>query len=354
MFISQFSYLKQSFSAWNKDHVPMLAAALSYYTVFAIGPLLLLIISIVGFFFGKSAVEGEVVSQLSGLLGRDTARTIETIVEGSRDPEAGVVSFIIGTVLLLISASGVFSQLKMALNQIWSIEPKPGRGAMGVIQERFLSFAMIGVIAFLLGVSLLATSAVSVLGSYFSSFLPAPEWVIQALNIFISFWIILVLFALVYRVLPDVKPDWKLVWGGATLAALLFTGGKTLIGVYIGNSVAASTYGAASSLVVLLVWVYYSSLIFLYGAEYVKVSALVHGETVEVEKYAVKTKTIRARGETEQLSVIEQYVAQLVGQLLGSTVEKIDKKYIRPKKTFWQRVQERLEEDKCTPFFLKI
>lgn len=340
-----FASLKQSFSAWSNDNVPMLAAALSYYTVFAIGPLLLVIISILGFFIEQSVVEDEVISQLSGLIGQDAAGTIQMIIEGTRDTSAGVISLIIGTVLLLLGASGVFGQLKLALNQIWNIKPRSGRGIFSVVRERILSFAMVVVIAFLLGVSLVATSVVSVLASYFSQVLPAPVWVLEGINAFISFWVILILFALIYRVLPDVKPEWKLIWGGATVAAVLFTVGKTIIGLYIGNSGVASTYGAASSLVVLLLWVYYSSLILLYGAEYVKVSSARKGIAVPVEDHAVGMKTIIEEAPESELSIFEQYIAQMAGRLVSTIVIKVEKKVFGKKKGFWERVQERLDED---------
>ncbi len=336
--------LKNAFSSFLDNNVLMLAAALSYYTVFAIGPLLLIIISILGFFFERSAVEGEIFSQLSGLVGPQTAQTIEDIMKGAQDTGTGAISLIIGTLLLVVSASGVFGQLKLALNQIWNIEPKPGRGIVGLLRERIFSFGMVVVIAFLLGVSLIATSAVSVLATYFNQVLPAPEWLLQGINTFISFWVILVLFALVYRVLPDVKPQWKLVWSGATIAALLFTIGKTIIGIYIGNSATASTYGAASSLVILLLWVYYSSSIVFYGAEYVKVTAAQKGVSVPVEEYAVKTKAITQQDmtEEEEFSVIEQYIIQSVGQLFAKIAKNIDKKFFHREKSFWERVQDKL------------
>ncbi len=342
-----FFYLKQSFSEFSNDRVTMLAAALSYYTVFSIGPLLLIVISILGFFFGSTAVEGEIIRQISGLLGTEAALTIESIIEGTQNTSSGIISLIIGVLLLVLGATGVFGQLKTALNQIWHIEPKPGRGVINLLRERILSFGMVVVIAFLLGVSLVASSAISILGNYFTQILPAPAWMIEGINIFISFWIILVLFALVYRVLPDVKPSWKLVWGGATVASLLFTIGRSIIGIYIGNSAVASTYGAASSLVIILLWVYYSSLILLFGAEYVKVSAAEKGIGVPVEDYAYKTREVKVEDspESEEFSEIEREIISIFGNIFKAIVLSIDSRFIHKKKSFWERVQEKLKED---------
>lgn len=339
------SNLKNSVFSLLEDKVPTLAAALAYYTVFAIGPLLLILISILGFFFGRSAIEGEIIAQISALTGRQTAGVIEAIIAGSQKQTTGVVSLVVGVALLILSASGVFGQLKTSLNLIWNVEPKPGRGIMGMIQERVLSFAMVVVIGFLLGVSLVATSAVAILNSYFSGILPIPAFLIETINIFISFWVILVLFALVYKVLPDVKLPWRMVWGGATLSSLLFTLGKSVIGIYIGNSAAQSTYGAASSLVVILLWVYYSGLILFLGAEYIKSSAHAQGKTLVPESYALKTKQIREDEADEEFSELEKYLVSVFGVYFSKLLTPVLEKIFKPKKkTFAQRVREKLNE----------
>lgn len=343
--MNHISVFKKSFFAFGEDDVPMLSAALSYYMVFAIGPLLLIVVSILGFFFGKTAVEGEVVRQMSGVVGGQAAAAIQTLIAGAQKQSTGIISLIIGLVLLLLSASGVFGQLKAALNQIWSIEPVPGRGVFAMIRERFLSFAMIVVIALLLGVSLVLTSFVSIIGSYFSGVLPASSILIQLLNLFISFWVILVLFALVYRILPDVKPAWHLVWGGATIASILFLVGQFVLSWYIGRSAVASTYGAAASLVSLLLWVYYSALIIFFGAEYIKISAQTRGVTVPVESYAYKTREVQAQAAGEDLSDLEQGIVYATGLIFKDIAESIDRRYFHKPKSFRQRVREKLKED---------
>jgi len=321
----------------------MLGAGLAYFTVFSLAPLLLIVVSIAGFFFGRNDVEESLVQQLTNTLGPQTAQLVSEVISKSFSPGSSWIALIIGIVVLFFGASGVFRQLETALNMIWNVETKPGRSIFAVILEQLTSMAMVGVIGFLLLVSLIATSAISVVITYFNEILPFPSLALQGINIFITFWMVMVLFAVIFKVLPKVQIPWAYIWGGATISSIMFLIGQYLIGLYISQSSSISVYGAASSLVVLLVWVFYSAQILLIGAEYIKAAAQSRGLVLTPDKDAFKTKEVRV-DEQEELSAIEQYFVQLVGQFFGSTVEKIDKKYIRPPKTFWQRVKEKLEE----------
>lgn len=251
----------------------MLGAALSYYTIFSLAPLLLVIISIAGLLFGREAIEGKLFEQLDGFLGKDGAGMIQGMVKGASEPSQGIVSLVIGGIILLLGASGVFGQLKSALNQIWNVEPKPDKGVFTTLRERFLSFAMVGVIAFLLVVSLVASIAIGFLSNYLTKLLPVSSVIIEVMNFLVSLVLLSLLFAFIFKVLPDIKLPWKVVRIGAFVTALLFTIGKSLIGLYIGNSAVGNTYGAASSLVVILLWVYYTAQIVFFGAEFTKVYA---------------------------------------------------------------------------------
>ncbi len=335
-----FAKLKATVLSLGKDDISTHSAALSYYTAFAIGPLFLIIISILGLLFGESAVEGKIINQIGGIIGKEAAGTIQTMIAGASKEPSGIISFVVGIVLLLLSASGLFGQLQQSLNAIWHVEQKPRKGLLTLVRERFLSFTMVLVIAFILGVSLVLSSAITVLNTNFTSLLPAPAWVLELINIFISFWIILVLFALIYKLLPDVRLSWDSVWGGATLASLLFTGGKSLIGVYVGSSAVSSTYGAAASLIALLLWVYYSGFILFVGAEYIKASVLAPQPVVvsEKEQAFISEKTQR------EASSFENVIAIAVGFLVKEAVAYLDKRLFHKKKSFVERVQEKLKE----------
>ena len=272
-----FDLFRTTFNEWNEDKAPRLAAALAYYTAFSIAPLLVIIIAVVGLVFGQEAARGQIVQQIQNEVGRDTAEVIQTMIESANSEAAGIVATVIGLVTVTLGAAGFFGQLQDALNTIWEVKPKPGRGIKDIIRERFLSFTMVLGIGFLLLVSLVISAVLSALHNFVVGLLPQAQFLTQLLNFVLSFGIVTLLFAMIYKVLPDVDLAWKDVIIGAAITALLFTIGKFLLSLYLGNSGVASSYGVAGSFVVLLLWVYYSAQILLFGAEFTQVYARRHG-----------------------------------------------------------------------------
>jgi membrane protein len=286
-----FKLLKEAFSEWQEDKVSLLAAALAYYTVFSITPLLVIAIAIAGFVFGRDAAQGEIVQQINGLVGEQGAQAIEMGLANADKPQLGSIASIISLLILLIGASGVFAQLQEALNTVWNIKAKPNRGIWQFIRKRLLSFGMVLAIGFLLLVSLILSAMLSGIGKLQINLLPGftPLW--QLLNFVISFGLIVLLFALIYKYLPDVKIRWQDVWVGAIITALLFTIGKFLIGLYLGRGSLGSAYGAAGSLIVFLAWVFYSAQILLFGAEFTQVYTRKYGTKIRPNKHAVITRS---------------------------------------------------------------
>ena len=283
-----FSLLKTTVFEWLDDQAPMLGAALAYYTVFSLAPLLIISIAIAGLVFGGEAAQGQIFDQLRGLLGDASGKAMEEIVQSaSAEPKTGVIATVIGFVTLLFGASGVFGQLQASLNIIWGVQPKPGRGILGIIRDRVLSFGFILVVGFLLLVSLLLTAAIAFVGKQFEAMVPGTEALIQLLNSILSLAVITLLFGMMFKILPDANIAWRDVWVGAFLTALLFTLGKFALGFYLGRSGVASSYGAAGSLIVLLVWVYYSSQIVFFGAEFTQVYANRFGSHVTPSSNAI-------------------------------------------------------------------
>lgn len=264
--------IKETMAEWKKDNVPLHAAALAYYTIFSLAPLLLIAVAVAGAVFGEEAARGELMRQIQGLMGKEGAEAIQAMMENaSRPGSQGVLASVVGFLLLLLGASGVFGQLQTALNTIWDVETKPGHGWRDALIARFLSFAMVLVIGFLLLVSLLLSSLLVAAGDALNRLMPGLPILGQALNLVIALVVITVLFASIYKYLPDVRVPWRDLWVGAAAASILFNLGKTVIGLYIGNSSFDSTYGAAGSLVVLLIWIFYSTQILLIGAEFTQV-----------------------------------------------------------------------------------
>lgn len=287
--------LKETFSEWNKDKAERLAAALAYYTVFSLAPLLVIVIAIAGSVFGAEAARGEIVGQIQGLVGREGAQFIQTAIQNASKPKAGTIASIISFVVLLFGASWVFGALQDALNTIWEVQPKPGRGVFTMIRSRFLSFTMILGIGFLLLVSLIVSAGLTAAFNLLGNLLPAFSFFLPIANFVISFLVITLLFALIYKVLPDVKIVLRDVWIGAAITSLLFTIGKSLLGLYLGNGSFGSTYGAAGSLVIILAWVYYSAQILFFGAEFTKVYAKRYGSRIVPDENAMPlTEAARA------------------------------------------------------------
>jgi len=261
--------VKAAASAWVDDYAQSMGAALAYYTVFSIAPLLLIVISIAGLLYGDQAARGEVFGQLQGMLGAPGALAVQGLLESVRKPAESATATIFGIVLLLIGATTVFGELQDALDRIWRAPVRAGQsGLWGLIRARLLSFGMILGIGFLLMASLMVSAGLAALKKWWGTTLGDWGAVVSIIELGSSFLVITIVFAMIYKIMPRVRVDWKDVWIGATATSLLFTAGKFLIGVYIGRSGIASGFGAAASLVVVLVWVYYSAQIFLLGAEF--------------------------------------------------------------------------------------
>ena len=278
---SIWQFLKTTINEWVEAEPFQLAAALSYYTLFSLAPLLLIAIGVAGLVFGREAAQNQIVETLQGMIGQDSAKAVQEMIQASSEkPKTGMLSTIIGFVALLFGAGGVVGQLQTSLNKMWEVTPKPGQGIWGFLRQRFFSFAMVLAIGFLLLVSLVVTAVLSSFTSMLSSFLGDATFVAHAIDILVSFGFVTLLFALIYKYVPDVEIQWRDVWVGAALTSILFTVGKYLIGLYIGTSGVSSTFGAAGSLITILVWVYYSSLIFFLGAEFTRVYATQYGSGV--------------------------------------------------------------------------
>ncbi|MDJ0636934.1 MAG: YihY/virulence factor BrkB family protein [Xenococcaceae cyanobacterium MO_188.B29] len=284
-----FKLLKEAFRQWQADKASLLAAALAYYTVFSITPLLVIAIAIAGAVFGQENARGAILEQINELVGNQGAQAIETALANANQPQLSSLASTISVVVLLIGASGVFAQLQEALNTVWNVKAKPNGGIWQLIRKRLLSFGMVLAIGFLLLVSLILSAILSGIGNLEINLLPGFDPLWHWLNVAISFGFITLLFALIYKYLPDVKIRWKDVWVGAIMTALLFTLGKSLIGLYLGRGSLGSAYGAAGSLIVFLAWVFYSAQILLFGAELTQVYARKYGRQIRPDKHAELT-----------------------------------------------------------------
>jgi membrane protein len=257
--------LQDVVSHWNRNGDAAQSAALAFYTIFSLAPVLVVVIALAGAVYGEEAVRGQIVSEFQGLMGRDAALLVQEVLKSAARPASGRIATVAGIFTLLFGATGVFAQLQDALNRIWGVAPKPRAVFTTLLRKRLLSFAILLGIGFLLLVSLVMSAGLTAAGRWLERFVSVE--ILQVTNFLVSFLVITLLFALIYRVLPDVRLDWQDVWVGALLTSLLFVMGKTLIGLYLGRTGMASAYGAAGSLVVVLLWVYYSALIFFFGAE---------------------------------------------------------------------------------------
>ncbi len=270
--------IKQTLSDWSKDKVPRLGAALAYYALFSIPPLIVVVITSFGFFYSGD-VKDAILLQLGILMGHDMARTVIEISQLQQTGEGATARFL-GVCLLLFGATGVFAELQDAMNTIWGVQPRPGRGFSGILKDRFLSFTMVLGIAFLLLVSMILTTLVEVVGSALSTTIPGGKVIGHSLEVAASFAIVTILFAMMFKILPDVNIAWNDVWIGAAATSILFTVGKLLIGLYLARGSVATAYGAAGSVVIMIVWVYYSAQILFLGAEFTKVYTHEHGSRV--------------------------------------------------------------------------
>jgi len=290
-----FDLCKQSFASWRADYAPSMGAALAYYTVFSVAPLLLIVISVVGLVFGRDEARGEIFEQLSGLMGAEGARAIQIMLEALNKPRQGIVATVIGVALLLVGATTVFGELQDAFDRIWRAPAREDvNGLLDLMRARLLSFSMIMGIGFLLIVSLVVNAALAALGEWWAPVFGGWATLAQNVNSVFGFVIVTVGFAMIFKVMPRVSVQWRDVWIGALVTAVLFTIGKYLIGLYIGKTGIASGYGAAGSLVVLLVWVYYSAQIFLLGVEFTWVYAHAYGSFKGRPRPAARTSPTRA------------------------------------------------------------
>jgi membrane protein len=280
---------KNTASEWIQDKCPQLGAALAYFTVFSLAPLVLVLLAVFGLIFGGSDhARQKLTEQLQYLIDPSGIKVIQDIAANAAEPRAGIIATTIGIVLALFGASGVFGQLQDALNTIWGVKPKPGAGILGFIRTRFLSFAMVGGVCFLLLVSLTVETVLRGFSEYLKNVMPGGHILALALFLIFDLAVIILLFAMIFRYLPDAKIAWRDVWVGATLTAVLFALGKFVLGLYLGSGAAGSAYGAASSLITLLLWIYYAAQILLFGAEFTQVYANTYGTRVEPEDHAVK------------------------------------------------------------------
>lgn len=264
---------RQTFADWSEDKVPRLGASLAFYTALSIAPLLVLSLRTAALVFGDEAARGEIQYQFQSMMGKEGSEAVESMLQNASRPESGTLATVFSFITLLFGASGVFGELQDSLNTIWEVKPKPGRGYWGFVRDRFFSMALVMGVAFLLLVSLVVSAVLSFAGSHTIQFPTELAWLGQVVNIAVSLAVFTALFAMMLKYLPDVKIGWKDVWMGAFMTAVLFTIGKFAIGLYLGRSAIASSYGVTGSLIVLLVWVYYSAQIVFFGAEFTQVYA---------------------------------------------------------------------------------
>ena len=269
---------KETVTRWTEDKASALAAALAYYSLFSLAPLVLIAVAVAGLVFGQQAAEGQLYSQLAGLIGDSGAKAVQGIVANMHQQQGrGVVATVVGLATLLFGATGVFVQLQDSMNTIWKARPPTTNGIVEFLRVRLLSFSMVLGIGFLLLVSLILSAVLAVVGDYLGMFLPGGAALGHALNATVSLVVVTALFAMIYKLLPDTQVAWRDVWVGALLTSFLFTVGKFAIGFYLGKASVASSYGAAGSVVILLLWVYYSALILYFGAEFTHVYSMRRG-----------------------------------------------------------------------------
>jgi membrane protein len=272
--------LKKAAAGWWEDRAMSLGGALAFFTVFSLAPILLVAIAVAGLAFGQQAAEGAIVGEIGGLVGPKGAAAIEEMVASAGDFGSGIIGTVVGAAIFLLTATGVFVELQDDLNQIWKVRPPDSYGLMDFIRARFLSMALVLGIGFLLLVSLLIDAGISAFGGYLEASFSAAALIIAVLNNVFGFAIAVLLFAMIFKILPAVDLRWSDVWIGALGTAFLFTLGKLLIGFYLGQSGLVSSYGAAGSVMTVLLWIYYSSLLLLFGAEFTKAFAEAHGSRV--------------------------------------------------------------------------
>ena len=281
------SILKDAFNGFLDDNAMRLGASLSYYTLFSLAPMLLIIISLGGIFFGKEAVQGQVYGQINGLIGSDAAKQVQEILKNAQSSGQSLWAAAVGVITLVIGATGTFAEMQDAINVIWGLKPKPKNGITKYLMTRFLSFSLIISLGFLLLVSLVVNAVLNTFSQKVESlFSDATIYIFWAINLLVVWGVISLLFTVIFKVLPDGKIKWRDAFVGAGFTSLLFMIGKYAIGLYLGNSSVGTTYGAAGSLVIILLWVYYSALLLYFGAEFTKAYTNFYGRSIQPNGYA--------------------------------------------------------------------
>lgn len=288
-----FGVLKDAFKGFGNDNVTKLSGSLAYYTVFSLGPMLVVIISLCSIFLGREAVEGKVYGQLEGFVGHDTAVQLQEIIKNAAIGGKGHIAAVIGIITLLLGATTVFGDIQDSINKIWGLKPKPKKGWLKMLRNRFLSFSVIASLGFLLLVSLGVSAIIEALMNSFQAKYPGVAVMfVYIINLLLTLGITTLIFAVIFKVLPDANIKWRDVIAGAIATAILFMIGKLGISFYIGKANIGSTYGAAGSLVILLLWVYYSAIILYFGAEFTKAYAIKYGDAIHPNDYAVTMKQV--------------------------------------------------------------
>ncbi|HEY0058997.1 MAG TPA: YihY/virulence factor BrkB family protein [Flavisolibacter sp.] len=299
--------LKNAFKGFVEDKVPKLSGSLAYYTVFSLGPLLIMIIYLCSFFMGREAIEGTIYNQINGFVGQEAALQIQDIIKNVALEGKSGFAAIIGIITLLIGATTVFGDIQDSINSIWGLKAKPKSGIMKLLKDRLLSFGIIGSLGFLLIVSLGVSAVVDALGERLKNTFPDVTVVVfRIINLLLTLTITTGLFAVIFKVLPDAKIKWKDVLGGAIATSILFMIGKLLISLYISKSEVGSAYGAAGSLIILIVWIYYSAIILYFGAEFTKAYALKYGAAIHPSAHAVTVKSVEVEGGNKSIQQMDK------------------------------------------------
>lgn len=279
---------KDAGKGWVDDGASNLAAALSFYTLFSISPLLVVAIAVAGLLYGEAAATGEALARMEAMMGPQAAAAVQTILANTADRGAGIVATVAGLVGVLLGATGVFGHLQRALNRMWKVRPRPGQGVMAMVRARLAAFCLVVVVGFLLLLSLAAATALSALGETLAGYLPFSSFALQAFNFGVALLVTAAGFAILFKVLPDGAIRWRDLWVGALGTAVLFSVGRWLIGLYLAHGSASSAYGAAGSMVLLLLWIYYSAQVLFFGAELTRAYAERFGEGVVPKRNAEK------------------------------------------------------------------
>ena len=295
---------KEAVASWSDDYAPSMGAALAYYTLFSIAPLLLIVISLAGLVFGEDAARGHIVAELRDLMGEQGALAVQALLQNVNRPTHGIVGTVVGSAVLVVGAMSVFGELQNALDRIWRAPALPGGFSLWrLVRARLLSFGMVLCVGFLLIVSLVASAALAALGKWWAAAFGGFVVLAEVVNLLLGFALIATGFALIYKILPRVRIQWRDVWIGAGVTGLLFTLGKFLIGFYLGRATFASGFGAAASLAVLLVWMYYSAQIFLLGAEFTWVYAHTFGSMKDARRPAASSRVPSRSGDDAPAAV---------------------------------------------------